>query len=661
MKKTLSILLAAAMLLISAPGSAYAVDTLSDPVDQIETPAEKPDPVEVERIIREFLRDEMHLNEAVTSGILANIYVECKFNPGDRYLESGGYTSYGICQWNRDRLQEMIDYCKDHGYQPSDVRGQLGFMKHELETSEKNAYRMLRAISNDAAGAYEAGYNWARYYERSSSSGHLNRANLAKNTYWPIYGKYLPINLNVPYFSSESGDTLSACVAMTEAYLAGYSSEDSRVTEGIAGLDVTGSYAESAADPEAIFTAVQKGIPVILRSKTGYSVLVYGYDGESTELDPAGFRLLIPTASGELMPGSYGRLPASEQDLSGYSVLIRKDLAAALPLCEDGVTGLSLSGFAHPVGLTTGSAILLGGRLTSDKAVVSVDVELTDADGKTVASVSAEPGATNCDLALLPKLPALSAGDYTLTLTAKDASGATLVYTDPLSVSALPMAGRTGESGADPFSEEEGRIPGVYRITAKSGLNVRSGPSTSTSKLTAIPYGTTVTVTEVTDGWGKTSYEGKTGWISMEYTEFVSGGGFVISYDGNGGSDVPASAIKQSGTSLTLSAQEAVRTGYRFLGWSVDRFAVTPEYKPGDSYTGNSELRLFAIWEEIIPVYGDVNADGVANMKDTVLLQQYLNGYDVRLDYAASDLDFDGILSMRDIARLQRYLNGYEE
>lgn len=56
---------------------------------------------------------------------------------------------------------------------------------------------------------------------------------------------------------------------------------------------------------------------------------------------------------------------------------------------------------------------------------------------------------------------------------------------------------------------------GVYKVNAN--LNLRSGNSTSTSILTTIPKGNSVTVTQISNGWGKTTYNGKTGWIYLSY------------------------------------------------------------------------------------------------------------------------------------------------
>lgn len=64
-----------------------------------------------------------------------------------------------------------------------------------------------------------------------------------------------------------------------------------------------------------------------------------------------------------------------------------------------------------------------------------------------------------------------------------------------------------------------------YEVTAKSGLNVRSGPSTSYGKLGALPYGSSVEVSAVKNGWATISYGGKTAYVSADYIKESSGGG----------------------------------------------------------------------------------------------------------------------------------------
>lgn len=63
-----------------------------------------------------------------------------------------------------------------------------------------------------------------------------------------------------------------------------------------------------------------------------------------------------------------------------------------------------------------------------------------------------------------------------------------------------------------------------YTVTAKSGLNIRSGPGTSYSKYGAFAYGAAVSVQEISGGWAKISYNGKTAYVSAEYLKAEGGG-----------------------------------------------------------------------------------------------------------------------------------------
>ena len=56
-------------------------------------------------------------------------------------------------------------------------------------------------------------------------------------------------------------------------------------------------------------------------------------------------------------------------------------------------------------------------------------------------------------------------------------------------------------------------------------MNFRSDHSESASKYFVIPSGTQLTVTEVYGTWGKTTYKGRTGWLSLEYSTYVSSPG----------------------------------------------------------------------------------------------------------------------------------------
>ena len=72
---------------------------------------------------------------------------------------------------------------------------------------------------------------------------------------------------------------------------------------------------------------------------------------------------------------------------------------------------------------------------------------------------------------------------------------------------------------------------------------------------------------------------------------------YTISYNANGGSNVPASQTKVHGVTLTLSSTIPYRFNYEFLGWSTSSSATTATYTAGGSYTGNVSVTLYAVWK----------------------------------------------------------------
>ncbi|GGE67120.1 C40 family peptidase [Priestia taiwanensis] len=88
--------------------------------------------------------------------------------------------------------------------------------------------------------------------------------------------------------------------------------------------------------------------------------------------------------------------------------------------------------------------------------------------------------------------------------------------------------GKTGYVSADylqkageqptqpPKPPTSGNVSGAYTVTASS-LNVRQGPSISSSKIGTVYNRQQVNVLESENGWYKISYNGKTGYVSSEY------------------------------------------------------------------------------------------------------------------------------------------------
>ncbi len=78
-------------------------------------------------------------------------------------------------------------------------------------------------------------------------------------------------------------------------------------------------------------------------------------------------------------------------------------------------------------------------------------------------------------------------------------------------------------------------------------------------------------------------------WTVKEYT---------VSYDANGGSLAPSAQKKSSGVPLTLVNIKPTRADYVFIGWSLGSEDQEVAYNPGDTYTDDSDITLYAVWCE---------------------------------------------------------------
>ena len=74
---------------------------------------------------------------------------------------------------------------------------------------------------------------------------------------------------------------------------------------------------------------------------------------------------------------------------------------------------------------------------------------------------------------------------------------------------------------------------------------------------------------------------------------------YTITFNANGGSGGPTSQIKEHGSSVTLSSETPTKSGYTFVGWGTSTTSTTASYMPGSSYSSDSNITLFAIWNAV--------------------------------------------------------------
>lgn len=170
-----------------------------------------------------------------------------------------------------------------------------------------------------------------------------------------------------------------------------------------------------------------------------------------------------------------------------------------------------------------------------------------------------------------------------------------------------------------------------YKVTAKSGLNVRSGPGTNHAKLGALAFGTQIEVASVSNGWATITYSGKTAYVSADYITEVGGGsgggasgewaiGDAVTangapqYTSYGGGKPGAPVTNYSGNITHLNLKDGVSYPIHVgsLGW----FAVGQVTKAGaedDSQEESSTIKGLSI--QAIFVRKNWHSDG----KDKVL------------------------------------------
>ena len=93
-------------------------------------------------------------------------------------------------------------------------------------------------------------------------------------------------------------------------------------------------------------------------------------------------------------------------------------------------------------------------------------------------------------------------------------------------------------------------------------------------------------------------------------------------------------------------------------------YPITLTCSADDIFNSQFEDVSFAAVSSTVKVIeyisGDANGDNEINMKDVVLLRQYLNEWDVEIDERALDVNRDGKINMKDIVLLQQYINDWD-
>ena len=157
---------------------------------------------------------------------------------------------------------------------------------------------------------------------------------------------------------------------------------------------------------------------------------------------------------------------------------------------------------------------------------------------------------------------------------------------------------------------------GTIQISAKTSYTVSfnanggTGAPSSQTKW----YGTNLTLSSTkptktgysftkwntkSDGSGTSYYPGGTYSSNSGATLYAiwTPNTYTVSYNLNGGTGSISNQTKIHDKTLTLTSTKPSRTNYEFVGWNTQSNGGGTTYLPGSSYTSNSEIVLYAIWE----------------------------------------------------------------
>ena len=229
-------------------------------------------------------------------------------------------------------------------------------------------------------------------------------------------------------------------------------------------------------------------------------------------------------------------------------------------------------------------------------------------------------------------------------------------------------------------------LTGHYKTT--DALNLRISYSTDSTVLKVIPKNTTVVVTRIYNNeWGQVEYDGKTGWIYLEYTNYTeSAYSYKTGYykvnekdgvylrRGIGTQSTQVCLVPYNGQlKIDLVTANWGRAAYgEKTGWicmeyvtytgatepSVTTTTTAPKVTT-KATTTTTVTTTQATTTQLPLIKGDVNRDGRFSKTDLILLNEYIaNPVDKKFDERyVMDVNDDKIIDERDSVYLMKIIN----
>ena len=369
----------------------------------------------------------------------------------------------------------------------------------------------------------------------------------------------------------------------------------------------------------------------------------------------------------------------------------------AAPTPVPGVSSaLKISGANYPTSLSPGQSFGIYGTVTSDYPIVWVRAAAYNSSGNIAISSYKTPYTTSFSITEVNpsvKFGTLSAGKYVYCIEATDKSGTyRMLLMQPFTVGSTAQSQKT-------FS---------YKVnTTDANLNLRSGPGTSYDRVGLLPIGTTINVQKIQDGWAYTTYNGISGWASMDYLKINYTPAGAI-YDQTTPVPTPVPTVKPTPTptkvpptptkaptptptvrptptvlpsptpapenifTQTEDSEYILGTDYitgipeqtkaeEFLTRFLYRDKLRVAESQGYIGTGCKIETLDGTEYIYIVVPGDIDGSGTIASTDYIGIKRYFSGVGGEFDrwqLLAADIDNDGQITSTDYIRIRKYFSG---
>lgn len=191
---------------------------------------------------------------------------------------------------------------------------------------------------------------------------------------------------------------------------------------------------------------------------------------------------------------------------------------------------------------------------------------------------------------------------------------------------------------------------GTYKTDVDDYLNMRSGAGTSYSYVTSVPGNVTLNVTKVSTAggytWGYTSYNGKTGWVALDFCTFVSSSTVQPT---TAKPTVQPTTAKATVQPTTAKATVQPTTAKATQPTTVQATTAPVTTQPSNDNNNDTPYMI-----------GDVNLDGHVDVLDATEISKYIVSISTLSDVQRelADYNHDGGINVVDATEIQKFVVG---